>query len=135
MVSTPVGMKCRDCATSKGTAHFKVSPLRLVLAAITALVAGVGAALVGNLGFFVIFVGTAYGYFAGNVIMKAAGMKRGLILEIVAGAGIVIGALAFRFLPMILLGKHPSMGMFLNPFFWIGVVLASACAVSKIRYL
>lgn len=136
MVVTPVGMKCRDCGTNKGTALFKVSPARFLLAGLVALVAGIPAALIGNIGFLVIFIGMPYGYFAGSMILKASGMKRGLKMELLAGIGMVVGALAFHLLPWLVRTNWQfSVGMIVCPFFWIGVVISTACAVSKIRYL
>lgn len=147
MVYTPVGTKCRNCGLSKGTALFRVSPGRLALAFATALIAGAVAAMMGRLGFLVIFVAAAYGYFVGSVILKASGMKRGLKLEIATVAAMVIGALALKLLPGLIAGKSliaiaqravtisTGAGTLLDPFFWAAVLISSACAVSKIRYL
>lgn len=145
MVSTPVGIKCPDCGRVKNSVLFKVSPARLVLAGITALVAGMVAALIGKIGFFVIFVSIPYGYFAGSMILKASGMKRGLKLEIVAGAAMVIGALAVQFaiplMAMVLAKAGPKpptallLPFLLDPFFWLAAVISTGAAVSKIRYL
>jgi len=145
MVSTPVGMKCPDCGRGKNSVLHQVSPGRLILAAITALVGGVVAALIGKIGFFVIFVSIPYGYFAGSMILKASGMKRGLKMEIVAGTAMVIGALAIQFtFPLLTvlslnaagrLTYAPLLGALIDPFFWIAVVMSTGSAVSKIRYL
>ena len=145
MVSTPVGMKCPDCGKVKNSVLFKVSPGRLVLAGITAMAAGFVAALIGHIGFFVLFVSIPYGYFAGSMILKASGMKRGPKLEIVAGALMVIGALAIQFTGPLLttaalnaagrLTYAPVLRSLIDPFFWIAVVLSTGAAVSKIRYL
>lgn len=145
MVTTPVGMKCPDCGRSKNSMLYRIRPERLVLAGITALIAGVVAAIIGRLGFFVIFLSFPYGYFAGSMILKASGMKRGPKLEILAGVGMVIGALAVKLVPLVLFTVLFSEGagslitlavpLFLDPFFWISVVIATACALSKIRYL
>ncbi len=102
MVTTPVGMKCPDCGRSKNSMLYRIRPERLVLASITALIAGVVAAIIGRLGFFVIFLSFPYGYFAGSIILKASGMKRGPKLEILAGVGMVIGALAVKLVPLVL---------------------------------
>ena len=145
MVSTPVGMKCPDCGKVKNSVLFKVSPGRLVLAGITAMAAGVIAALIGHIGFFVLFVSIPYGYFAGGLILKASGMKRGRKLEVVVGALMVIGALAIQFTGPLLaiaalnaagkLTYAPVLRALIDPFFWIAVVLSTGAAVSKIRYL
>jgi hypothetical protein len=145
MVSTPVGMKCPDCGKVKNSVLFKVSPGRLVLAGITAMAAGVIAALIGHIGFFVIFLSMPYGYFAGSMILRASGMKRGMKLEIVVGAMMVIGALISQFsIPLVTLAMLPPghkpvtqllFPYLLSPFFWIAVVLSTGAAVSKIRYM
>jgi len=124
---------------------YQVRPERLLLAVITAFIAGVVAAIIGKLGFLVIFLAFPYGYFAGSVILRASGMKRGLRLEILAGTGMVLGALAFKFAPPLLMGRLLGEGarsagtlalpLLLDPFFWVALVIATACAVSKIRYL
>lgn len=139
MVYTPVGIKCRECGLSKASPLFKVSPLRLILAFITALAAGVAPAFASRLGmgFLIIFGATAYGYFAGSVILKASGMKRGTKMEAVAGIGMVLGALAFLLIPGLAAGKPLQIVAYrlLNPYLIIAVVISTACAVSKIRYL
>ncbi|MCX6377153.1 MAG: B-box zinc finger protein [Armatimonadetes bacterium] len=136
MVVTPVGMKCPDCGRVKNSLLFHVTPGRFLLAGITALAAGVVTTIIGALGFFAIFLLIPYGYFAGTLILKASGMKRGLKLEALAGVGMVLGALAVRMMPALVLGK-PSLAMTLliAPFFWIAVIIATSCAVSKIRYM
>jgi hypothetical protein len=141
MVFTPVGTKCRSCASNKQSPLYQVRPERFVLACVASLLAGVGAAFLAGIGFFVIFLGTAYGYFAGSIILRASGMKRGLKMEITAGAGMVIGALATHSVPTLtLLAAHASTTSIftvwiLDPFFWLALVISTACAVSKIRYL
>ena len=145
MVSTPVGMKCPDCSRNKNSVLYQISPGRLILAAITALVGGFVAALIGHIGFFVLFVSIPYGYFAGGLILKASGMKRGRKLEVVVGALMVIGALAIQFTYPLLavlslnaagrLTYAPLLHALIDPFYWIAVVLSTGAAVSKIKYL
>ena len=145
MAVTPVGMKCPDCGRAKDSPLFKIAPERFVLAGVVALIAGVAAALIGELGFFVIFLSVPYGYFAGSMIMRASGMKRGAKLGVLAGVGIVLGAVAFKLLPALLvsqqLGEHGEsafatvLPLLTDLFFWISVVISTSCAVSKIRYL
>lgn len=143
MVVTPVGMKCRDCGTNKDSVLFKVRPERFLLAGITAVIAGVLAGGIGMIGgLFIIFVSVAYGYFAGSMILKASGMKRGLKLEILAGAGMVLGGLLPKLLPVIAIisaggnfGSAITAVLFGNVFYWIVLAISTACAVSKIRYI
>lgn len=132
MVVTPVGMKCRDCGRIKDSPLFRVAPARFVLAGIVALAAGGVSTLIGALGFFAILMLAPYGYFVGSLILRASGMKRGVKLEALAGAGVVFGALLAKVLPFVMLGAELSL---LEPFFWIAVIITASCAVSKIRYL
>lgn len=137
MVTTPVGMKCPDCGRSKNSVLFSVRPERFALAGVTALLAGVAAGIIGGMGFLIIFISIPYGYFAGTMILKASGMKRGPKMEVLAGAGMVLGALALKLLPALMFTGQPAILIrsLISPFFWIAVTLATSCAVSKIRYL
>jgi len=136
MVVTPVGMKCPSCGRLKDSPLFHVTPGRFVLAGIVALAAGVGAGLLGDLGFLMIFLLIPYGYFAGTLILRASGMKRGVKMEVLAGAGIVLGAVGTKVAPAFEIGRLSLVpALLFDPFFWIAVVIAASCAVSKIRYL
>lgn len=131
MVVTPVGMKCSNCASNRGSHLFKVSPQRLFLAGLASLIAGAVGGLIGSFGLLLIFfVSASYGYFAGNIILRASGMKRGLKLEIIAGMGMLLGGFGFRL--MIYGGFIAAL---INPWFLIALGVSTACAVSKIRYL
>ena len=136
MVVTPVGMKCPDCGHGANSALYQVRADRLILAGIVALLGGAVAALVGELGFLVIFLSLPCGYFAGDMILRASGMKRGRKLEILAGAGMVLGALGLKLLPTILFGKI-GVGILslTDVFFWVALVISTGAALSKIRYL
>jgi hypothetical protein len=129
MVVAQVGMKCPDCGTSKGMPLFQIRPERFLLAGITAIAAGLGASLVSAAGFFILLIATAYGYFAGAMILRASGMKRGVKLEILTGAGMVLGGIASR----VVLGG--SVYALLSIWFWAALGISTACAISKIRYL
>jgi len=139
MVVTPVGMKCPNCGRGKGSALFQVRPERFALAGITALAFGAISTIIGFVGFFAYFIAIPYGYFAGTTIMKAAGMKRGLKVEILTGVGMALGALATRFPDMFGPGGFSPSYVFVaiayHPFMWIAVVISISCAVSKIRYM
>ncbi len=54
------------------------------------MVAGWGVEL---LGFFMLFVAVAYGTFAGEMILRAAGRKRGRRMELIAGVALAVGAI------------------------------------------
>jgi hypothetical protein len=144
MVVTPVGMKCPACGRNANSALTKVAPHRFALAFVASMLAGVGALILSQIGLFAIFLATMYGYFAGGIILRASGMKRGLKLEIAAGVGVVLGAVIPKVGPHLIVplivrhtggAAHLSFMALLNPFFWIVVGVTTACVVSKIRYL
>ena len=137
-----MGMKCPACGRNTNSALTRVAPHRFALAFVVSMLTGGGALLLSEIGLFAIFLATMYGYFAGGIILKASGMKRGLKLEIAAGVGVVLGALIPKLGPYLiapLIVKHAAghinyMGL-IDPVFWIVVVVTTACVVSKIRYL
>lgn len=144
MVVTPVGMKCRSCGSNANSALTKVPAPRFMLAFAVSMIAGVGAWVLSGIGLFAIFLGTMYGYFAGGIILKASGMKRGRKLEIGAGVGVVLGAILAKFGPLLimpLLGLRAgvaaqlSLMVLWDLYFWVVVGITTACVVSKIRYL
>lgn len=101
MIPGPAGMRCPDCASLRKTALYQIAPARLALAVVAALVTGVvGAFLMTALGFFVFFVGPLYGGFVAEAVLRAAGRKRGRVLEVIGVGGIIVGALLVL-LPML----------------------------------
>jgi hypothetical protein len=129
---------------------FRPSPLQASLAAAAGIVVGAvaGLAVEFNLGFFTLFLAFGYGAFAGEMILRASGRKRGLRMEIITGAAMLAGAVAGRILMAAIV--LPSMGSarpphgVLNvlidlalpsPIPLIALVIAVAAAVSRIRYI
>lgn len=101
MIPGPAGMRCPDCASLRKTALYQIAPARLALAVVAALATGVvGAFLMTALGFFVFFVGPLYGGFVAEAVLRAAGRKRGRVLEVIGVGGIIVGALLVL-LPML----------------------------------
>ncbi|MHB1456121.1 MAG: B-box zinc finger protein [Armatimonadota bacterium] len=135
MVVTPVGMKCPGCGKNANSGLFKVKPERLILAGMISILTGCAAALISNLGFFMLFLGIPFGYYAGSIILKSAGMKRGWKLEVTSAVGIIIGALGFRLFPGILTGHISLLPILMNPMLLIGITITVAAVISKIRYL
>lgn len=151
MVITPVGAKCRDCGTSKGSRQFSLTPFQTVSAVGVGLLMGAvaGWAVEYYLGiFFTLFLSFAYGGFAGEMIMRASGRKRGVRMEIIAGVTLVAGALLGRVIVAATLlaipgQAHPEMGLLQViydliapspiPIIALGVIVVSA--VSRMRYL
>jgi hypothetical protein len=106
MVAGPAGMRCPDCASLRKTALYQIPPHRLALAIVAGLVTGViGALLISQITFFVFFVGPIYGGIVAEVILRAAGRKRGRVLEVIGVGSIILGAIvacSFQLLPMAL---------------------------------
>lgn len=146
-VQTPVGMKCRECGMQRGGALFSPSAGQIVSAAAVAILFGMVAGWgVEMLGFFMVFLAVAYGTFAGEMILRAAGRKRGVKMEVVAGTALAIGALGGRMLVAALLmkaGLHPRFGVLdvivdlviPVPIPLISLIIAIASAVGRIRYV
>lgn len=150
MVQTPVGTKCRDCASQRGISLFTLTPLRALAAAAVGLVAGAvaGYAVTFHFGLLTLFAAFAYGGFAGELIIRASGRKRGLKMEILAALSLAIGALGGRLIVAFvqLAENHvpvPPHGAFAallglvqpTPIPLAALVIAICAAVSRIRYL
>lgn len=105
LVVTPVGMKCRKCAAGANSALYRPSAMQILLAILVSAVAGAvaGWAVQFSLGFLTIFLAIAYGAFAGQVILRASGRKRGLAVAIPAAVGLLTGAVGGRLLVAALL--------------------------------
>ena len=104
-ISGPVGMRCRDCAAQNTSSLYKIRPERFALAAVMGIAAGtiVGAILDFTTGtgfslWIIIFAGPIIGRFLGDLIIRAAGRKRGLPLEILAGVTVVVGGILAQLL-------------------------------------
>ncbi len=149
LVQTPVGAKCRACASGTSGVLFRPSLLQAAMAAGVGLAAGAvaGLAVEFNLGFLSLFLALAYGGFAGEMIVRASGRKRGVRMEIIAGVTITAGAVIARLLaaPSIasMGSAHPPLGI-LNvladlvapsPLPLLTLIVAVAAAVSRIRYI
>lgn len=141
LVQTPVGMKCRGCGTHRGGVLFTLSPSQAVSAIAVGLlfgmVAGWGVEL---LGFFMIFLAVVYGTFAGEMILRASGRKRGIKMELIAGVALAVGAIGGR---MLVAAIPPSFGamdvivklVIPSPIPLIALVIAIGSAVGRIRYI
>jgi hypothetical protein len=147
-VQTPVGMKCRDCGTVHNTALFTLTPTELLLGSLAGLVlgalGGVAAYYLRGMLLFGFFVALAYGRFAGTVVLRAAGRKLGLAMEILTGASIALGGLAtlaafalntFRALPPAMRPADAQLVtlMLHDPYALVMLGLVTAAAVSRIR--
>lgn len=149
LVQTPVGAKCKDCASQRGIALFRPSLLQCVGGASVAALFGViaGWAVEFSIGFLTFFLAIAYGGFVGEMTLRAAGRKRGLKMEVVAGAATALGAIGGRLVVAALQlsagPARPPFGVFSviadlvqpSPIPLIAIVLVVGSVVSRIRYL
>jgi len=141
-------MKCRECGLQRGGILFTITPHRFAAAGAAAIalgaVAGFGVDLIG---WFVLFVAVAYGSFAGEIIMRAAGRKRGIRLEALCGIGMALGAIGGRIIVALFfaggIGAAPGALAFSEairlvipgPLALVSLVIAVASAVGRIRYI
>lgn len=114
----PVGARCRDCLSNKGSHIYQVGAPQLALAFGAAVAMGaLGAILVRMLGtwaLFALFYAPALGPFLGKVVTRITKGKRGPLLVATTGAGIAVGAL----------GLGALIGTIVSPFLWLMIVIA-----------
>jgi MFS family permease len=148
MVSGPAGMRCPECASLRGSTLYKVHPGRLALTIAASIACGViGAYILVFIGFFVFFIGPAYGTAIAEVVLRVSGRKRGRLIEAIGIGGICLGALIalgprlLGLLAMLHLAQNVSTtvagaGMsFAVLWPLIGVVLAISACFYRLRYL
>ena len=114
----PVGARCRDCLSNKGSHIYQVGPAQFALAFGAAVVMGaVGAFGVGMLGgwaLFALFYAPALGPIVGKFVTRITKGKRGPLLAAATGVGIAVGAL----------GLGAITGAIFSPFLWLMIVIA-----------
>lgn len=149
LVQTPVGMKCRACGLQTGGTLFTMRPHRAAAAAASAIALGAVAGFgVDLLGWFVLFLAVAFGTFAGEMIARASGRKRGTKLEVITGVGMALGAIGSRLIVSLFftrgLGSPAPASvafsqairlMIPGPIAIVALVIVIATAVGKIRYI
>lgn len=98
MVQTPVGARCVQCAKLKKLPTFQLSPANIV----KSILAGLGAALVSGIiwylishfviyGLFLnILLAAAVGYGIGQVVSLSVNRKRGLPLKVIASISVFV---------------------------------------------
>jgi hypothetical protein len=133
----------------RGGTLFTMRPHRIIAACASAIalgaVAGFGSEF---LGWFGLFVAVAYGTFAGEMIMRASGRKRGARLEIIAGAGMALGAVGGRLIVALFFTRglgQPAAAVaemsealrlaIPSPIALVSLVIGIATAVGRIRYI
>lgn len=145
LVPTPVGSKCKACASQQSSSLFKPSVPQALAAVVVGLAAGAFAGWAAEFGgFLILFAAVAYGGFVGGLIMRAAGRKRGRRMEIIVGVSMAVAALGARLIvaAMVLASPeatHPPYGilniLIADPIPLAAIAVAVAGAVSRIRYL
>lgn len=154
-VETPVGYKCKGCGHHR-EALYAPSVGHMLAGVGVALVAGILGNLVGFIGFWGIWIALFYGRSAGTLILKAAGGRSSLLLEVFAVIAILAGGLGAR-ASMIAVGLHVVRGSlqamlqqagqnavlppelayvlsFFDPFIVIILIAVSAGVVSRLRW-
>lgn len=151
LVHTPVGAKCRDCASQKGNKLFMLSPLQAIAVIVVGLITGAAAGWAvefGGLGFFTLFLAFVYGGFAGDMTLRVSGRKRGIKMEVIAGLSMALGAVGGRLLIAAFQinspgSVHPPYGILHilidlvvpSPIPIIALVVVIASAITRIRYI
>jgi len=94
LVQTPVGARCRECASLKRLPVFQVSGAYYVRAvaasSITALVLGIIWPFIPLGGFLILLLGAGIGYVIGEVVSLSVNRKRGPVLAAIGGAGMLL---------------------------------------------
>jgi hypothetical protein len=148
MVTTPVGMKCRQCGSGANAALYQPSALQMLLAGLVGLAAGAvaGWGVEFSIGYWTIFLALIYGGFVGQMILRACGRKRGLRIEAPAVSGMIAGAFGGRVIVAALLLSHhqgakPPIGVwevlrdliYPWPFPLIALIVVIVSALGRIR--
>ena len=141
----PVGARCRECSSNKGSPLYQVTASKLMVGGIAASFAAFGvsyllSALHFGIGFFGIWIALIGGSFIGEVLLRMADRKRGQAMEITAGVSAAIGMIgALLVTQSSNTGSISLMALFTSlqhsPFFVINIVILIASAVSRVRFL
>jgi hypothetical protein len=139
LVQTPVGAKCPKCARGKLQPAFIMTPVDVVIAFATSVVASVLLGLIASVllhvlpfvgGLLLIFFPIGLGMALADLIGRVVPRKHGTILKVAAGLGVVIGFLCLGMGDFIVAGpveliqsgvylsllRNLLVGMVLNPF-------------------
>ena len=128
MVSGPVGVRCRNCGRQNLDAIMRGSPSQYLIGSLCAFVS---AFLLGWLSHVLVFwLGSVYGYLVGEATLRGGGRKRGLGMQLIAGAAAAVGSAAWG----IEFGRYPVMAL-LSPWSLVGLGLGVFFAVMHVRYI
>jgi hypothetical protein len=149
MVTTPVGMKCRRCASGANTQLYQPSAVQMLLVGLVGAAAGAVAGWAvefSSLGFLTLFLAIAFGGFAGEMVLRVCARKRGPKVEIPAGLGMILGAFGGRMIVAAQVlslhpGARPPLGVwevlrglvFPSPIPLIALVIVIAGALGRVK--
>lgn len=147
VVQTPVGIRCRDCARLRRLPTYHVSlanyAVATAVAAILAFCLGALWALFPWRGFFIFLLAIGVGYLVGEGVSFAVNRKRGLFLQVIAGAGVVGCYLVSRLGPLawyaagrpglIRMLFEIALRSLIDPWVILALILGIAVAVSRLR--
>ena len=128
MVQSPVGFRCQECGRGPTLPTYDVPVALLLQAAAAALLIGVSgglavALIVRPLLFGLLYIAAmgGYGYVMGEAVSASANRKRGRLLQLVAGGGILVCLIVLVFVA------------FLDPADILGFGLAAYVAYLRLR--
>lgn len=134
MVSTPVGMRCRACA-SQGASVDDANAGQYGRAA---LVAAIAALALGWMSELIFWLGAVYGYLVGEAVLRGGGRRRGTGMQVIAGIAALVGGVLWHIpgfgdgAPVL----HPEALMALvRPFTLVAIGLGVFFAVVHVRHV
>lgn len=138
-----VGFFCRACAADRKSPLYQVSLSSFAMTAVvTLIVAVLGGWLISSIsfgGFFSLVIGFFYGTGIGEVVLRMTGRKRGLNLEILAGAAAAIGVVAGRAIMfgglMAVMPGASGVSSFLSPWTIVFAAVSAYGAVNRVRFI
>jgi MFS family permease len=103
-VSTPVGYRCRECVRGQERQFFRANVGdNWILAAVCAVLTGIGAALMGQIGMYgwylILIAGAPVGGFISEAAFRAVGKRRGMNYDLFGAGGAIVGGLMGAFIP------------------------------------
>ena len=132
-------MICRNCARGSKNLLHQITPGRFLLAGVACLTASVfGGWLIAShvigYGFMGLWVAFFFGIGIGEIALRMTGRKRGLAMEILAGASTALGLITGVAIELLLNPDPHIIGFHMkNPMTYATLILAVVSAVGRIR--
>lgn len=132
MIMTPGGQRCRECANLRPPPDYDVNTTAKLRAAGAAIVVGVVSGALWALvppfiGLFVFLLAAGLGYVMAEAIQRVTNRKRGYVLQITAGFGILLAYFVRNYL------LHGVPVMIGDLYGYLAVAIAVIVAVSPLR--